>query len=178
MNLVQTSAQISFEYNKDMKKKYLHRITWDEEKEKATVIMLSAGTSQGIYFDRTTCNVLRNLINLGFGSVDIVNLFPEISNGKVKLSTAEDKENIRKIEESAERADKIIYAVGTGHQSNTSFQKKAREVISVISQYAKKCYCISDSNGQLFYHPLCPKVWDWELVPLPFKKLVKAVSDK
>ena len=102
MNLVQTSAQISFEYNKDMKKKYLHRITWDEEKEKATVIMLSAGTSQGIYFDRTTCNVLRNLINLGFGSVDIVNLFPEISNGRVKLSTAEDKENIRKIEESAE----------------------------------------------------------------------------
>ena len=62
-------------------------------------------------------------MQLGFGSADIVNLFPEISNGKVKLSIADDKENIQKIEESAESADKIIYAVGTGHQNNAAFQK-------------------------------------------------------
>ena len=42
---------------------------------------------------------------------------------KVKLSIADDKENIQKIEESAESADKIIYAVGTGHQNNAAFQK-------------------------------------------------------
>lgn len=178
MKVIQSNTKIMFEYDESGKKKYLHRIIWDEGKERATVIMLSAGSSEGIYFDRTTCNVLRNLMQLGFGSADIVNLFPEICNGKVKLSIADDKENIRKIEESAESADKIIYAVGTGHQNNVAFQKRARDVIAVISQYAKKCYCISDSNGQLFYHPLCPKVWEWKLVPLPFKKLVKAVTEK
>ena len=178
MKTEQSSTQITFEYDTDMKKKYLHRIIWDEKKEKATVIMLSAGSSEGIYFDRTTCNVLRNLMNLGFGSADIVNLFPEIGNGKLVVSHSEDTENIQQIEKSAERADKIIYAIGTGHKTNKAVRKRAKKVIAVISQYAKKCYCISDSNGQLFYHPLCPKVWEWKLVPLPFKKLVKAVTEK
>lgn len=178
MKTEQRNTQIIFEYDTDMKKKYLHRIIWDEKKERATVIMLSAGSSKGVYFDRTTCNVLRNLMNLGFGSADIVNLFPEIGNGKVVASNSEDTENIHQIEKSAECADKIIYAVGTGHKTNKAVRKRAKTVIEIITKYAKKCYCISDSDGQLFYHPLCPKVWDWKLVPLPFKQLVKEVSEQ
>ena len=76
MKVVQSNTKIMFEYDESGRKKYLHRIIWDESKEKATVIMLSAGSSEGIYFDRTTCNVLRNLMQLGFGSADIVNLSP------------------------------------------------------------------------------------------------------
>ena len=50
-------------YSDDKRKRYLMNIEWDKSKKKAAVIMLSAGTATGIFFDRTTNNVLENLYN-------------------------------------------------------------------------------------------------------------------
>ena len=165
-----TVLKSSVVYNEDKSKRYLMNIEWDKSKKKATVIMLSAGTAMGIFFDRTTNNVLENLYNLGFGSVDIVNLYAEIGCNS-RFSSDTDKKNLKTIEEAVSSADTVIFAVGTGHRTNKAVRKREKEVIEILTEYFAKCFCIADGAGQLFYHPLCPKVREWELEPIPFKTL-------
>ena len=157
-------------YSDDKKKRYLMNIEWDKSKKKAAVIMLSAGTATGIFFDRTTNNVLENLYNLGYGSVDVVNLYAEIGCNS-RFSSEIDEKNLKAIEGAVSSADTVIFAVGTGHRTNKSVRKREKEVIEILTEYFEKCFCISDGAGQPFYHPLCPKVREWNLEPLPFKTL-------
>ena len=157
-------------YSDDRKKRYLMNIEWDKSKKKATVIMLSAGTATGIFFDRTTNNVLENLYNLDYGSVDIVNLYAEIGCNS-KFSRNPDETNLKTISNAVSSADAVIFAVGTGHRTNKAVLHREKEVIAILTKHFAKCFCISDDSGQLFYHPLCPKVKVWNLVPVPFKSL-------
>lgn len=62
-------------YNDDKTKRYLLKIEWDKTKKKACIIMLSAGRANGLFFDRTTSNVVENLVEADYGSVDVLNLF-------------------------------------------------------------------------------------------------------
>ena len=61
-------------YSDDKSRRYLLHLEWDKTKKKACVIMLSAGKSNGIYFDRSTNNVVTNLVESDYGSADILNL--------------------------------------------------------------------------------------------------------
>ena len=37
----------------------------------------------------------------------------------------------------------------------------------------KKLFCIADSNGKRFYHPLCPKVRHWNLVKFDIEEYLR-----
>ncbi len=157
-------------YNSDKSKRYTMHIEWDKKKKNACIIMLSAGYSNGLYFDKTTNCVLKNLVDLDYGTVDILNLFSNV-NGKKEDS--KDKENLNIISDVAKAADIVIFAVGTGHKTNKKISERQKEVLTILKKYDKKLYCIADHAGQKFYHPLCPKVYEWNLVKFDVEELTR-----
>lgn len=157
-------------YNDDKSRRYLLKIEWDKMKKKACVIMFSAGTANGIYFDRTTDCVIRNLVELDYGSVEILNLFSSIDSS---IEDVADDENLKIIDTSVKNADIVIFAVGTGHSTDKRVQKRQKDVLAILKRYDKKLYCIADADDRKFYHPLCPKVRKWNLVKFDVVELTK-----
>ena len=113
--VVKTKINTTSIYSDDSKRRYMMTIEWDKTKKSAAVIMLSAGTSNGITFDHTTAYAISNLNRLGYGSVKILNLYSTINNGRVVISEDTDKRNITYIANAAKEVDTVIYAAGTGH---------------------------------------------------------------
>ncbi len=161
-------------YNDDKSKRYLLRIEWDKTKKKACVIMLSAGKANGLFFDRTTNNVIENLVESDYGSVDILNLFSSLD---TKIEEESDNDNLKMIDTSAKNSDIVIFAAGTGHKGDKRVQKRQKDVFAILKRYDKKLFCIADSNGQKFYHPLCPKVKKWNLVKFDIEELTRKGYD-
>lgn len=77
--------RLSLQYSVGKKKRYVLSFEWDKDKKKACIIMLSSGQANGIVFDRTTTDCIENLIEPDYASVNIVNLFATIGNGKAVI---------------------------------------------------------------------------------------------
>ncbi len=162
----------SLQYSDDKKKRYVLSVEWDKDKKKACVIMLSSGQANGIVFDRTTTHCVENLIALDYGSVDIVNLFATIGNGKSVIDDGIEEENLKAIKKSANNADIVVFAVGTGKTNDKRVQKCQAEVLEELSTFNKKMFCIADADDRKFYHPLCPKVRKWKLLQFTLDELI------
>lgn len=157
-------------YSDDKKKRYLLHLEWDKTKKTACLVMLTAGKSNGIFFDRSTNNAVSNLVGSGYGSVDILNLF---ASAEQRFEDCSDKENLQAIDKSAKGADIVIFAAGTGHSTDKKAMTRQKEVLAILKRYDKKLYCIADCDGKKFYHPLCPKVKKWNLVRFDIAELTK-----
>lgn len=162
----------SLQYSDDKRKRYILSVEWDKDRKKACVIMLSSGQANGIVFDRTTTHCIENLIELDYGGVDIVNLFATIGNGKSVIDDGIDEENLKAVKKSASNADMIVFAVGTGKANNKKVQKYQSKVLEELSEYAEKMFCIADEEDRKFYHPLCPRVKEWKLLPFSPDELI------
>ena len=88
-------------FSDDKEHRLLLRKEWDSEKPTAMVIMINPNTADTVNFDMTTMLVLNNVSKLGFGSVNIVNLYCRIME-KLDLRFNGDDELI------ADEADEII----------------------------------------------------------------------
>lgn len=163
MAVVKTKINSTVIYSDDNTKRYVLTIEWDKDKPMAAVIMLCAGTSNGISFDRSTCLTIDNLVRLDYGGVKIVNLFAEINDGRSVVSKEDDKRNITYIANVAKEADTIIYAAGTGKANNCSFRRRLEQAMDKLRPYEEKLMCITDGCGGKFYHPLFPRVREWQL---------------
>ena len=170
MQVEKNILKSSMSYNDDKSKRYLLRLEWEKTKPRACIIMISAGITNGLFFDRTTNYILENVTELDYGSVDILNLFPSVG---VDFKEPSDDENIKAIDTSAKEAEIIIFAVGTGHKSDKRVQKRQKDILATLKRYDKKLYCIADNDGQKFYHPLCPKVRRWNLQKFDIEELTK-----
>lgn len=170
MQVEKNILKSSMSYNDDKSKRYLLRLEWEKTKPRACIIMISAGITNGLFFDRTTNYILENVTELDYGSVDILNLFPSVD---VDFGEPSDDENIKAIDTSAKEAEIIIFAVGTGHKSDKRVQKRQKDILATLKRYDKKLYCIADNDGQKFYHPLCPKVRRWNLQKFDIEELTK-----
>lgn len=105
-------TEVKFNDNKEYR--YLLKKEWDIKKKKAMVIMINPSIANKVSMDFTTLYTLNNLQKLGYGSVDIVNLYPKVTN-KLKVdevSVEEIKINDDLILEIAEKVDTIIIAWG------------------------------------------------------------------
>lgn len=156
-------------YNDDKTHRYLLRKEWDESLPEAMVLMLSPSVADTVSVDRTTMLVLENLERLHYGKVSIVNLFSAL-NGK-RTENELDDENLAYITEAAERAEGIIYAVGTGGDGNKIVLKQQRDILNLLNPWKTKMQCIADRNGKKFYHPLCPTVHQWRLEQFDYNEL-------
>lgn len=162
----------SLQYSDDRKKRYVLSVEWDREKKKACIIMLSSGQANGIVFDRSTTHCIENLLLLDYGGVDIVNLFAHVGNGKAVIEDVIDEQNLAVIKKSVSHADMIVFAVGTGKLHDKRVQKCQKAVLNELAVYKEKLFCIADEEDRKFYHPLCPRVKRWKLLPFSPDELI------
>lgn len=164
MNTITTTLTTTAEFSDDGKKRYLLTKVWDDTKPRLTIIMLTPSEASGIELDNTTMLVLNNVSRLGYGSVNIVNLFATI--GDLRFANAEDidQENLDYIDRAAKDADVIVYASGVGKATNKFFIKRQNQVLDVLKPYESKLKCLSNKHGDArFQHPLSPSLRVWYL---------------
>ena len=160
-------------FSYDETKRYLLRKLWDKNAPKLAIIMLAPSEASGIVLDTTTQLVLNNAARLGYGSVDILNLFATLNDFSLKLAEAEDPVNLETIVASSSEADVIVYASGVGKASNKTFQKRQEQVLNNLRPYETKLNCLTDANGKArLQHPLSPAVRTWHLSPLQISELL------
>lgn len=153
-------------FSDDKKHRLLLRKEWDSEKPTAMVIMINPNTADTVNFDMTTMSVINNLYQLGFGSVNIVNLYSRITE-KLCLRFNGDDELIDEdcdaiIEQYAAMSDAIIIAWGTIGKNTQRVRERQKWVLDLLEPHANKLYQI----GKNACHPLTPAVRrEWTLEP-------------
>lgn len=153
-------------FSDDMKHRLLLRREWDKTRKSALVIMINPNTADTMYSDMTTMLVMNNLSALGFGSVNIVNLYSRITN-KLSLRFNSDADLIDNeadgvINQYAAMSDAIVIAWGSVGNNSQRVRERQEEILTKLSSYKNKMYKI----GAEGYHPLTPAVrCGWELEP-------------
>ena len=149
-------------FSDDKEHRLLLRKEWDSEKQTAMVIMINPNTADTVNFDMTTMLVLNNVSKLGFGSVNIVNLYSRIME-KLDLRFNGDDELIDDdsdavIEQYAAMSDAIIIAWGTIGKNTLRVRERQKYLLELINQQ----YQIVRNAC----HPLTPAVRrEWVLEP-------------
>ena len=153
-------------FSDDTEHRLLLRKEWDSEKPTAMVIMINPNTADTVNFDMTTMLVLNNVSKLGFGSVNIVNLYSRIME-KLDLRFNGDDELIDDdsdavLEQYAVMSDAIIIAWGTIGKNTLRVRERQKYLLGLIKQHAGKMYQIWKNAC----HPLTPAVRrEWVLEP-------------
>ena len=172
MNTLKTTLTTEAVYSEDETKRYLLKKEWDATKPKLAIIMLAPSVSSGIEIDTTTQLVLNNAVRLGYGSVDILNLFTTLNDFSLKYAEDEDTENIKIIVKSARSADTIVYAAGVGKAKNKTFLERQSTVLNELRAFENKLHCLCNKNGNArFQHPLSPAVREWNLSSFRLEEL-------
>ena len=97
MQTVKTTLTTEAIFSDDGAKRYLLRKTWNDSKPILSIIMLAPSSAGGIELDSSTQLVLNNAFRLGFGSVDILNLFSTLNDFALKEAEDEDTDNLNAI---------------------------------------------------------------------------------
>lgn len=173
MNTITTTLTTTAIFSEDGVKRYLIRKVWDADKPRLAIIMLVPSSASGIELDTTTQLVLNNAFRMGYGQVDILNLFSTLNDFDLKRAEAEDSDNIKVIVESAQTADVVVYASGVGKAKNKAFQLRQKQVLEALRPYEAKLNCLTDKNGKArLQHPLSPAVRVWYFSPLKISELI------
>ena len=156
-------------FSDDKEHRLLLRKEWDSEKPSAMISMINPNTADTVNFDMTTMLVINNLHKLGFGSVNIVNLYSRIME-KLNLRFNGDDELIHDeadeiIQQYAAMSDAIIIAWGT---NTLRVRERQKYLLELIKQHASKMYQI----GKNACHPLTPAVRrEWVLEPYEMEEI-------
>ena len=141
--------------------------------------MLAPSEASGIELDTTTQLVLNNAARLGYGRVDVLNLFATLKDFSLKQAEAEDADNMDAILESVRDADDVVYASGVGKAKNKTFQQRQEQVLSALRPFEGRLKCLTDANGKArFQHPLSPAVRVWHLSPMQISELLPQHKSK
>ena len=177
MRTVETTLTTTALFSEDNSKRYLLSKTWDSEKPRLAVIMLASSEAAGIELDVSTMRVLGNASRLGYGSVDVLNLFATINDFSLKHVETEDADNLDAIIKSAEKADTIVYAAGVGKAKCIAFKQRQEQVLEALQPFEAKLYCLTNENGKArLQHPLSPAVRTWQLSPLKISELLPKLA--
>ena len=147
--------------------------TWDPDKPKLAIIMLSPSEASGVVLDSTTMLVLNNAARMGYGGVTILNLFATLNDFDLRKAELDDEENLKIIVSAAKSADIVIYAAGVGKAKNKLFQERQKQILEALQPMENKLFCLCDKEGKArLQHPLSPAVRIWELSPLKIEELL------
>ena len=177
MRTVETTLTTTALFSEDNSKRFLLSKMWSPEKPRLAVIMLTASNAAAIELDTSTMLVLNNASRLGFGSVDVLNLFATINDFSLKHAETEDAENLEAIIKSAEKADTIVCAAGVGKAKCIAFKQRQEQVLEALRPFESKLYCLTNEDGKArLQHPLSPAVRTWQLSPLKITELLPNAS--
>ncbi len=176
MKSISSTISTTAHFSADGFHRYSLEKVWDEKKPRLLVLMLVAGTSDGICMDSSTCHVIENAVRLGFGSVTICNLFSCIGDFHLRSEDSEYyPQNEKVILAAAKQADAVIYCPGRGKAALKVFQARERDLLSALREVSM--FSISDGISSTQYHPLRPKVKEWTLVPFKMESLQKEKTE-
>lgn len=135
--------------------KYRYCLTkvWEENKQRATVIMLNPSKANELKYDKTVMNISNYLIDNDYGSMDIVNLFSYMTTYPNELGRREQKHekyNDNYIIMAAERSNIIIIAWGS---DSKKYITRKKEVENLLMPYKYKLKCFKDEEGKKPRHP-------------------------
>ena len=156
-------------FSDDGEHRLLLRKEWNKNKKTAMIIMINPNTADTLNMDLTTMLVINNLNELGFGCVNIVNLYSKIML-KLSLRFNSDEDLIDTetdsiIEQYASMSDAIIIAWGSVGNNSQRVRDRQHELLELLEAYANKLYQIGEEG----YHPLTPAIrTDWTLEPYNF----------
>jgi len=168
MIIEKSVVKTEVKYSEDRKYKYITSKEWNSKKPRAMVIMTNPSSAGEVVLDLTTLYTINNLVSLDYGAVDIVNIYPKITQ-KLKV----DDVDLREIEisdqlivETAEKVDSVIIAWGRVGEKSKAIEKKQNELLEKLQIFKDKLFIIGDGKGNELFHPLAPHIrFHWELIP-------------
>ena len=174
MEIEKSTITTEVHYSEDRHHRYLLYKEWDSSLKKATIIMLNPAIANAVTMDLTTMYIINNISRLGYGSVEIVNIFSKLNqeiNSDITIKLLTDEMNDKMILASVARTDTVIFAVGKGGETNKQIKIRVEQVMELIKEHSNKLYEISDERGRHGWHPLASSVrYGWNLI--------KVVKDK
>lgn len=135
------------------KYRYLLRRAWDFAKPRALLIMLNPSTADATADDATIRSCVRLVSALGYGSMEVVNVFGWRATDPNELPKQPDPvgpQNEDIIEAAIVRSDVVICAWG----ANVMAQRKANYVRSLVSRRRPATYCFGKTKAGFPKHPL------------------------
>ena len=166
MKTMTTNIKSKALFSDDEEHRLLLRKEWDKAKKSAMVIMINPNTADTLNMDLTTMLTINNLTALGFGAVNIVNLYSRImSKLSLRFNSDEDllhPETDTVIEQYAAMSDAVIIAWGSVGRNSQRVRERQEELLEMLQQFENKLYQIGTEG----YHPLTPAVRsEWTLEP-------------
>lgn len=79
MEIEKSTITTEVHYSEDRHHRYLLYKEWDSSLKKATIIMLNPAIANAVTMDLTTMYIINNISKLGYGSVEIVNIFSKLN---------------------------------------------------------------------------------------------------
>jgi len=133
--------------------RYLLRRTWDHAKPRALLIMLNPSTADARKDDATIRSCVRLLSGLGYGSMEVVNLFAFRATKPDELAKQADPigpKNLDVIEAAIGRCDVAICAWGAYPPA----RQHAAEPLNAIRSRRPAVYCFGKTQAGAPKHPL------------------------
>jgi hypothetical protein len=135
------------------KYRYMLRRTWAFEKPRALLIMLNPSTADAEKDDATIRSCVRLLSGLGYGSMEVVNVFGYRATNPDELAKQPNPigpMNERVTEGAIQRCDVVIFAWGAHELA----RRHTNHLRSLVSSYRPAVYCFGKTKGGMPKHPL------------------------
>lgn len=166
----ESTIMTTVHYSENKEHRYLLSKSWNEEQPKIAVIMLVAGNADIIIQDVTTACIINCVSKLGYGGVDVLNLYSKV-NAIISVDMEDeeytDENNDKMLVEIAEKVEAIVFAWGKGDETNLKIKRRVKEVVELLEKFKSKCYWIGDKAGRIGFSPMYAKVRSsWELIKL------------
>jgi hypothetical protein len=136
--------------------RYLLRRTWEENKIRALFVMLNPSTADASKDDATIRSCVRLCKDMGFGSLEVVNLFAwRATNPKelIEISDPVGDRNDAIIEAAISRCDLVILAWG----ANPLAIGRGRAINALVRQARPATFCFGATKNRQPKHPLYVK---------------------
>lgn len=139
-------------FSEDRKYRYWLKRQWDNNKPSVNFICLNPSKADEVIDDTMVTKCIRQAEALGFGSIEMTNIFSFVETVGNQLYIIKDpigKENDNYILKTAKKCDKVIVAWGdNGVQSNRS-----ENVLKLLREFNIKLYCLEISKIGQPRHP-------------------------
>ena len=163
MTVINWDDDITVHAEMDDENRYLLKAIWSGALPNITFIMLNPSVGRMEHADLTLKKCLKFAKSWGYGSMDIVNLFSQISTDSKNLKIPSEEELLKNnlyIRQAVQNSGKVVLAWG---EQKTLYRKRVNEVLNIVP--LDKQYCIEKSkSGKFPKHPLYLKE-DLQLIP-------------
>lgn len=149
MTYIESTAVLS----DDKLYRYLLRRVWDVSRPRMLYVMLNPSTADSEVDDATIRSCVRLANALGFGGIEVVNLFAWRATNPAELSKAQDPVGPRNndtIHNAIGRCDVVVCAWG----AHTLAQAMSIVVTSQIRAQRPAAYCLGKTKNRSPKHPL------------------------